>query len=263
MKRFNKLGFAAALLAGSALSVTSVYAQEADTTKPRLQQDQKAPSAKSEAPGQKKNDGQAATEMAPGQKQKSGEVDSAAEAAPGQVKTQGQAEATGDTMKKTDGQADATGTAGEKKPDDKAATEFAPGQQQKTGEADAKDVAPGQQQKMGEADAKEAAPGQLKKDQAAGEQQPSDETTASINITTEQKTEIREIIRETKVEPADIDIDLRVGIEVPRTVELHPLPPRFIEIVPEYRDYVYFVLVDGRVVIVRPNTYEVVYIIVV
>ena len=232
MKRFNKLGFAAALLAGSALSVTTVYAQESDT-KPRLQQDQKAPSAKSEAPGQKKLDGQAATEMAPGQKQKSGEVDSAAEAAPGQVKTEGQADATGKTEKKMDGQ------------------------------ADAQDAAPGQQQKMGEADAQDAAPGQMKKDQAADDQQPSNETTASINISTEQKTQIREIIRETKVEPADIDIDLRVGIEVPRTVELHPLPPRFIEIVPEYRDYVYFVLVDGRVVIVEPDTYEVVYIIVV
>ena len=67
MKRFNKLGFAAALLAGSALSVTTVYAQEAsDPTKPRLQQNEKAPSAKSEAPGQKKLEGQAATEMAPG-----------------------------------------------------------------------------------------------------------------------------------------------------------------------------------------------------
>ena len=201
--------------------------------------------------------------MAPGQKQKSGEVDSAAEAAPGQVKTEGQADATGKTEKKMDGQADATGKSGEQKPNDNAATEFAPGQKQKTGQADAQDVAPGQQQKMGEADAQDAAPGQMKKDQAADDQQPSNETTASINISTEQKTQIREIIRETKVEPADIDIDLRVGIEVPRTVELHPLPPRFIEIVPEYRDYVYFVLVDGRVVIVEPDTYEVVYIIVV
>jgi hypothetical protein len=262
MKRLNKLGFAAALLAGSALSVTTVYAQEAaDTTKPRLQQDQKAPSAKSEAPGQKKLDGQAATEMAPGQKQKSGEVDSAAEAAPGKVKIEGQAEATGNTMKKTDGQADAAGTAGEKKPSDNAATEFAPGQKQKTGQADAQDAAPGQQQKMGEADAKDAAPGQMKQDQAAGE--PSDETTASIDISAEQKTEIRTIIREAKVEPVDVDIELRIGVDVPRTVELHPLPPRFVEIVPEYRDYVYFVLVDGRVVIVEPDTYEVVYIIVV
>ena len=229
MKRIKKFGFAAALLAGSALSVTTAYAQESDT-KPRLQQDQKAPSAKSEAPGQ--------------------------------VKTEGQAEATGKAEKKMDGQADAAGTAGEK-PNDNAATEFAPGQKQKTGQADAQDVAPGQQQKIGEADARDAAPGQMKQDQATDEQQPSSETTASIDISAEQKTEIRTIIQEAKVAPADIDIDLRVGIEVPRTVELHPLPPRFIEIVPEYRDYVYFVLVDGRVVIVEPNTYEVVYIIVV
>jgi hypothetical protein len=248
MKQLNKLGFAAALLAGSALSVITLHAQESNSaTQPRIEKGNAAdPSAKPNAPGQQKMDGKAATEMAPGQQQKSGEADSAAEAAPGQVKPD-------------PGQANATG---EKKPNDNAATEAAPGQQQKTGEADAKDAAPGQQQKTGEADAKDAAPGQVKQDQAA-DQKPSNETTASIDISAEQKTEIRTIIQEAKVEPVDIDIDLRVGIAVPRTVEFHTLPPRFVEIVPQYRGYQYFLLADGRIIIVEPSTYEVVYILVV
>jgi hypothetical protein len=89
--------------------------------------------------------------------------------------------------------------------------------------------------------------------------QPSDETTASVNVTAEQKTEIKQVITETKVEPVrDIDVDISVGVAVPRTIEVHPLPPRIVEIVPAYRDYVYFVLADGRIVIVEPDTYEIV-----
>jgi hypothetical protein len=96
-------------------------------------------------------------------------------------------------------------------------------------------------------------------DTAETQGQPSNETTASINVTAEQKTEIKQVITETKVEPVrDIDVDISVGVEVPRTVEVHPLPPRIVEIVPAYKGYVYFVLADGRIVILEPDTYEVV-----
>ena len=83
----------------------------------------------------------------------------------------------------------------------------------------------------------------------------------SIDITTEQRTEIRNVIVETKAEPVKLDIDVNVGVIVPRTVELRPLPPRIIEIVPAYRGYEYFVLVDGRIIIVEPGTLKVVYVI--
>jgi hypothetical protein len=66
-----------------------------------------------------------------------------------------------------------------------------------------------------------------------------------------------------KAEPVDIDIDVNVGVVVPRTVTLQALPPRVIEIVPAYRGYEYFVLADGRIVIVEPATFKVVYILVV
>jgi hypothetical protein len=93
-----------------------------------------------------------------------------------------------------------------------------------------------------------------------GENDVSRETTASVDINTEQRTEIRNIIVESAPEPADIDIDVSVGVEVPRTVTLRPLPPRVIEIVPQYERYQFFVLADGRIIIVDPNTYEIVFI---
>lgn len=109
-----------------------------------------------------------------------------------------------------------------------------------------------------DADADTASPAQ-----AQGETAGTDATTTAAlpEVTTEQRTEITEVIRETQVEPAEIDIDLSVGVAVPRTVELHPLPPRIVEIVPAYEGYRYFVLADGRIIIVEPATFEVVYII--
>lgn len=94
----------------------------------------------------------------------------------------------------------------------------------------------------------------------AATDRPSSETTGSIDISTEQKTEIRNVLVESRVKPADIDVDVSVGVAVPQTVELHPLPPRIVEIVPAYRGYEYFVLADGRIIIVEPATQEVVYI---
>ena len=95
----------------------------------------------------------------------------------------------------------------------------------------------------------------------ASTSEPSNETTASIDITTEQRTEIRSVIVESNAEPVDIDIQVNVGVVIPRTVKLRPLPARIIEIVPAYRSYQYFVLVDGRIIIVEPGTLKVVYVV--
>jgi hypothetical protein len=134
-----------------------------------------------------------------------------------------------------------------KKPKAQSGTEATPRQQeQQTGESE-QQPAPGQQdQQTGEA-----------------EGQPSTETTGSIDINTEQRTEITQVIREEKADPVDVDFDVNVGVAVPRTVTLRPLPPRVIEIVPAYREYEYFVLADGRIVIVDPDTLKIVYILVV
>ncbi|HEU4987873.1 MAG TPA: DUF1236 domain-containing protein [Rhizobiaceae bacterium] len=98
-------------------------------------------------------------------------------------------------------------------------------------------------------------------EQASQPEGTSGETTGSIDISTEQQTEIRTVFTETEVEPADVDIEVSVGTEIPDTVVLHPLPPRVIEIVPQYEGYQYFVLADGRIIIVEPDTMEIVYII--
>lgn len=98
-------------------------------------------------------------------------------------------------------------------------------------------------------------------DQAATDR-PSNETTGSINISAEQRTQVRNILVQNKVEPVDVDINVDVGVAVPTTVELHPLPPRIVEIVPAYRGYEYFVLADGRIIIVEPSSHKIVYILV-
>lgn len=86
-------------------------------------------------------------------------------------------------------------------------------------------------------------------------------STASItNVTLEQKTQVTQIIRETKIEPvADVSFDISVGVEVPpQKVRLHRLPARIVKIVSAYETYEYFVLADGRIVIVDPDSYKIV-----
>lgn len=136
-----------------------------------------------------------------------------------------------------------------------SAAEVAPGQKQKSGAVDsAADAAPGQLRKSGEVDsASEAAPGQIKKGV-------SEETTASIDLSAERRTEFRRIIVESNVKPVSLDIGISPGVTIPTTVTLYRLPPRVVEIVPAYRGYQYFVLADGQIVIVEPSTLEVVYI---
>jgi len=86
-------------------------------------------------------------------------------------------------------------------------------------------------------------------------------STASIsNVTVEQKTQITQVIKETRVEPvSNIDFNITVGVEVPRhKIRLHRLPARIVKIVPAYESYEYFVLADGRIVIVDPDTLKIV-----
>ncbi|RUY21181.1 DUF1236 domain-containing protein, partial [Mesorhizobium sp. M7A.F.Ca.CA.001.13.2.1] len=98
--------------------------------------------------------------------------------------------------------------------------------------------------------------------QAQGKASTQDTTsTGSINnVTVEQKTQVTQIIRETKVEPvSNVNFDISVGVEVPRhKVRLHRLPARIVKIVPAYESYEYFVLADGRIVIVDPDTFKIV-----
>jgi hypothetical protein len=55
----------------------------------------------------------------------------------------------------------------------------------------------------------------------------------------------------------DVDIDISIGRRLPRDWHFVPVPITVVEIVPEYRDYV-FVYVEDEYVICDPYTYEVV-----
>lgn len=67
----------------------------------------------------------------------------------------------------------------------------------------------------------------------------------------------RDILKERNVNRANVRVDVRVGTRVPRSVRLAPLPASVIALAPAYRSYRYFV-VDDRICIVQPTTYEVV-----
>jgi hypothetical protein len=175
-----------------------------------------------------------------------GTVQGQTEMKPGQAETEGQTQ-TGQTEMKP-GQAETEGQT------QTGQTEMKPGQAETEGQTQTgqTEVKPGQTETEGT--------GQTQTGQT--ETAPSGETTGSINITAEQQTELKQVITTTKVEPATVDIDVNVGVAVPKTVVLHELPPRVIELVPAYKGYKYFLLADGRIIIVEPSTLEIVYIIV-
>ncbi|WP_407168693.1 DUF1236 domain-containing protein [Bradyrhizobium sp. ORS 111] len=85
--------------------------------------------------------------------------------------------------------------------------------------------------------------------------------TAAAGPPAEKRTQITSAIKSEKIEAAtDVDFNVSVGTTIPTSVRLHPLPPKVVEIYPEWRGYE-VVLVKGRYVIVKPETHEIVYII--
>ena len=86
-------------------------------------------------------------------------------------------------------------------------------------------------------------------------------TSATAAPPTEKRTQITTAIRQEKVEEVrNVNFNISVGVSVPSTVRVHPVPTRVIEIYPEWRGYD-FIFVNGRYVILRPQTREIVYII--
>ncbi len=78
----------------------------------------------------------------------------------------------------------------------------------------------------------------------------------------EKRTQIVSAIKsETSIkETTNVNFNISVGTRVPSSVTFYPLPPRIVEIYPEWRGYK-VILVKDRYVIVRPETYEIVYVI--
>lgn len=79
----------------------------------------------------------------------------------------------------------------------------------------------------------------------------------SINLTTQQKTEIREKVLVSAPRVQSVNFSLNVGTVVPRTVTLAAVPETIVVIHPQWRGYRYFVVRD-EIVIVEPDTLKIV-----
>lgn len=82
---------------------------------------------------------------------------------------------------------------------------------------------------------------------------------AGAKLSTQQRTQITSVIREQHVQPVtNVNFSISVGTRIPRGhISLHPVPRQVVEIYPEWRGYE-FILVRDEIVIVDPNTYEIV-----
>jgi hypothetical protein len=86
-------------------------------------------------------------------------------------------------------------------------------------------------------------------------------TSATAAPPAEKRTQIVSAIKSEKIqETTNVNFNISVGATIPASVHFHPLPPRIVEIYPEWRGYE-VIFVHGRYVIVRPQTREIVYII--
>ncbi|RXG88456.1 DUF1236 domain-containing protein [Bradyrhizobium zhanjiangense] len=82
---------------------------------------------------------------------------------------------------------------------------------------------------------------------------------AAAKLSTEQRTQITSVIREEKVAPVtNVNFNISVGTRIPREgITLHALPSKVVTIYPEWRTYK-FVLIRNEIVIIDPDTYEIV-----
>jgi Protein of unknown function (DUF1236) len=81
-------------------------------------------------------------------------------------------------------------------------------------------------------------------------------------LSAEQKTKIRQTVISSGPRVNNVNFSVSVGTVIPRTVTLAALPPILVEIYPEWRSYRY-VIVEERVVIVEPDTFKIVAVLVV
>jgi hypothetical protein len=79
----------------------------------------------------------------------------------------------------------------------------------------------------------------------------------STKLSTEQRTKITTIIRQQKVEPAQLNVSVRVGTRVPESVRFYPLPAEVFVVYPEWRGYSY-ILVGDQILVINPRTHEIV-----
>ncbi len=84
-------------------------------------------------------------------------------------------------------------------------------------------------------------------------------TGGSVTLTADQKTKIRTTVLQGSNAPrvANVNFSLNVGVAVPRTVHVVPVPVTLVEIHPAWRGFMYFIVGD-QIVVVDPRTLQIV-----
>jgi hypothetical protein len=208
------------------------------------QSDRMAPDASGGAP--------AAKEMAP---PSGADMPSRAEPGAGALERGSPPAARGDRLDRPEAQ-DRSGKSDKAGPDSSGATGTSEGTAGRDA-ADAKDK--GDKRSKDAADSK----AMTKDDGSTGTSEGTagtDKPSGSITqLSGEKRTKVQSAFRSHRSEAVvkDIDIDVSIGVAVPRSVSLYAVPEEVVIIVPEYRRYKYFIFGD-KVVIVDPGTYEIV-----
>jgi hypothetical protein len=78
----------------------------------------------------------------------------------------------------------------------------------------------------------------------------------NANLTKDKAARVADTLM-TTARPQNVNVDVHVGALLPGNVDLTPLPPTIVDLVPEYRGYDY-VVVNDEIVIVQPSTRNVV-----
>jgi hypothetical protein len=79
----------------------------------------------------------------------------------------------------------------------------------------------------------------------------------SAKPSSEQRGKISALIKKQNVQPVHVNFSINVGTRVPPTVHDYPLPLEVVTIYPEWRGYDY-ILVGDQIVVIDPDTHEVV-----
>jgi hypothetical protein len=80
----------------------------------------------------------------------------------------------------------------------------------------------------------------------------------SASLQTREKTRLHSAIEKLHVRAVtNVNFSVSVGVAVPASVTLQPVPAEIVEVIPEYRGYDFFV-VRNEVVIVEPRTHKIV-----
>jgi hypothetical protein len=81
---------------------------------------------------------------------------------------------------------------------------------------------------------------------------------AGAKLSGEQRTKITTVIKGQHIAPVtNVNFSISVGTRVPRDVSFHPLPTEIVTIYPDWRGYE-FILVNDQIVVVNPQTFEIV-----